>query len=311
MSSLVFFDWRNDDRDPQNQWYIVVSAYSWRNLTYRKDALTTLAAFASQKQFSQPDEIYLAGLWMNSLLCDLVWQINRLYKSNKAKMVGLVTPNHLPTWSWASLANPISWPFNDKENPSEDLPCTKVKRILYSTNGRAVLGNVEQSDIELSVPLIRLCDVEVSSGRDVDESKHLTEKLREVIQGVKGDITSEARDNLGFTIRCCNWDQVDEDEDIPPLCQDAVIAPLLRLTPNHHKSVGTGPANALLLLEKHGKGVFERVGTCFLFLTGAITGLDHFQEDFHGEDKRDIVLASHKLFLEKLVSMEPNTVTIV
>jgi hypothetical protein len=66
--SLVSINWLDNPTLLHKQWYTVVAAYSWRNLTFRKDTLPAIAAFASRVQSCQPSKRYLAGLWEDTLV---------------------------------------------------------------------------------------------------------------------------------------------------------------------------------------------------------------------------------------------------
>lgn len=88
----------------------ILTPYSRRILTKPTDKLVALTAVVSRLQ-SEYDLTYLAGLWKDDLIRELLWYVIR---SGHAKDQ---TPTYqesfyAPSWSWASVHAPMSWrPF--------------------------------------------------------------------------------------------------------------------------------------------------------------------------------------------------------
>ncbi|OCL07733.1 HET-domain-containing protein, partial [Glonium stellatum] len=75
-------------------WHRMVREYSFLKLTRPSDKLTALSGLAAQMQSNRQAK-YIAGLWEDTLLSDLLWF--QLYALN---------PPHIsrhPSWSWASV----------------------------------------------------------------------------------------------------------------------------------------------------------------------------------------------------------------
>ncbi|KAF2471221.1 HET-domain-containing protein, partial [Lindgomyces ingoldianus] len=79
------------------EWYSMVSTYSQRHLSFRKDALNGVAGIASL--LGKTYELtYLAGLWAEDLGKGLIW---RPYNLSKEPKHSNQMPE-FPSWSWAS-----------------------------------------------------------------------------------------------------------------------------------------------------------------------------------------------------------------
>lgn len=97
---------------PLEQWHMIVKSYTSRQLTFIKDKLPAIAG-AATKMPQATRSTYLAGLWSESLLLDLLWQVmpGRAHEP-------LMTKEHeenAPTWSWASMNWGVTW--NSLQSP--------------------------------------------------------------------------------------------------------------------------------------------------------------------------------------------------
>jgi hypothetical protein len=80
----------------------MVEAYSTMRLTKASDKLPVIAGLASEIAHEQQNTRYLAGLWSDSLLTDLLWFVlhneyhepEASYRRNQWRA---------PSWSWASI----------------------------------------------------------------------------------------------------------------------------------------------------------------------------------------------------------------
>ncbi|KAI1462766.1 HET-domain-containing protein [Annulohypoxylon moriforme] len=81
-------------------WHGIVRRYSERGLTVRSDKLVALSSVASRFQ-SKYGGTYLAGLWKEHLVLDLLWFYEVKFSSPKNP----TSPESFygPTWSWASI----------------------------------------------------------------------------------------------------------------------------------------------------------------------------------------------------------------
>ncbi|KAK8236004.1 heterokaryon incompatibility protein-domain-containing protein [Phyllosticta capitalensis] len=76
-------------------WHDVVKGYCTQRLTKASDRLPAIAGVARLIQNLRPNDEYLAGLWNNSLIEDLMW-INYSPAKNR-------NTNLAPSWSWACI----------------------------------------------------------------------------------------------------------------------------------------------------------------------------------------------------------------
>ncbi|OTB00597.1 hypothetical protein M426DRAFT_233951 [Hypoxylon sp. CI-4A] len=89
----------------------ILPEYSQLSLTLPRDRLPALGALAKQFHKACPTNTYLAGLWLKSLLHDLLWVCahNPLGDFKLESKETLNRPYSIPTWSWASLQSSITY----------------------------------------------------------------------------------------------------------------------------------------------------------------------------------------------------------
>ncbi|KAI2641719.1 HET-domain-containing protein [Hypomontagnella submonticulosa] len=91
---------------PMKQWHMIVKSYTSRQLTFTSDKLPAIAGAATIMPQIWTSR-YLAGLWSETLLLDLLWQV----MPGRAHLP-LMTKEHeenSPTWSWASMNWGVVW----------------------------------------------------------------------------------------------------------------------------------------------------------------------------------------------------------
>ncbi|RDH35007.1 HET-domain-containing protein [Aspergillus welwitschiae] len=86
-----------------SDWHQIVSHYSFRQMTKPSDKLSALSGLAART--SDGDRKYLAGLWSDTLVIDLLWYVTGSGLHMRPE------PWRAPTWSWASMDGGISY-FN-------------------------------------------------------------------------------------------------------------------------------------------------------------------------------------------------------
>lgn len=99
-----------------NCWYEVVKLYSRGNLTFESDKLVALSGIVEEIQ-KAIGHTYMAGLWKQHLLTDLLWYAmegpgRRLQRKSGLHITATQAESdtrftHAPTWSWASLEGVI------------------------------------------------------------------------------------------------------------------------------------------------------------------------------------------------------------
>ncbi|KAH8806085.1 heterokaryon incompatibility protein-domain-containing protein [Xylogone sp. PMI_703] len=129
-------------------WHIVVAIYSTLNLTKETDKLPAISAVAEQISASKPGQEYLAGLWSDSLIDDLMWETAPV-EGNR------YTTWTAPSWSWASVRSSVDWDPNNEYRPlatvtnascvyASDNPFGVLKTGTISLRGRMVKGILEK-----------------------------------------------------------------------------------------------------------------------------------------------------------------------
>ncbi|KAK4154088.1 heterokaryon incompatibility protein-domain-containing protein [Chaetomidium leptoderma] len=93
--------------DFHSTWLSILTAYSGRNLTKQSDKLVAIAGIASRLA-QDTGFTYLAGLWRETLLLDLVWHVSppHTHDDNAPLEERRALPPDqyvAPTWSWAGL----------------------------------------------------------------------------------------------------------------------------------------------------------------------------------------------------------------
>jgi hypothetical protein len=89
------------------QWHEMVAEFTWLRLSHEEDRLPAFSGLAQQYQ-QRLKSVYLAGLWRENLLADLMWfaypelgsEAQRYYTKKPRKW-------RAPSWSWASVEGPI------------------------------------------------------------------------------------------------------------------------------------------------------------------------------------------------------------
>jgi hypothetical protein len=113
---------------PSGLWYLLITNYSCRRLTFVSDKLPALAGLAKLYQNSREDK-FLAGLWQSDIVMGLMW---RHLGSDSEKSCG--RPKELksiPTWSWASVGGGVAWLKMYVANRRTDL-VMQTPEVTYS-----------------------------------------------------------------------------------------------------------------------------------------------------------------------------------
>lgn len=96
------------------RWLSVIKDFTSRKITAPTDKLPAISAIAREMGTGQGGfGDYLAGLWRNHLLDDLMWRVSRQQKLSSDAM-----PYRAPSWSWASPNGTIE--YEDPEAPMYD-----------------------------------------------------------------------------------------------------------------------------------------------------------------------------------------------
>jgi len=141
-------------------WLRIVEDYSNRLLTLERDKLPALSGVATlYSSLTKYD--YLAGLWNQTLLPDLLWIPGR--SSMYLGSFDFVSPSHsqntAPSWSWASVNRQITTFSQTVE--------TEISKVLRAQtelkDPRAPFGEVISGSIVLRGPLVSEMEVDMQT----------------------------------------------------------------------------------------------------------------------------------------------------
>ncbi|KAJ4208907.1 hypothetical protein NW759_013508 [Fusarium solani] len=142
-------------RDPERgnlsiaheRWRDIVTEYSSRSVSRRKDKLNALSGLAKLvRETLQADE-YAAGLWKREFHFDLAWGANWFHPYIEPQEFLKPVTNQdtnrddelggIPSWSWASVDRPITYNFDEPLRYSQYTlilsNCVKVERLSCQT----------------------------------------------------------------------------------------------------------------------------------------------------------------------------------
>lgn len=189
---------RGDDHSPGPKynrfsiWHTILETYTRLDITKPSDRLPALSGLAKKMQGAGAGN-YLAGLWENNLLCDLLW-MGGTYSTN-TKRAGTWQS---PSWSWAGLQlEPDEWISHTFSNyavvagttislnthnlmlAAKNEMATTVNKIECKAAGYDETGEVSQgASLTISAPTIsvsaianlkqdRNCKMEIHKGGQV------------------------------------------------------------------------------------------------------------------------------------------------
>jgi len=146
--ALRHLDWR---ANPMKTWHAMVGEYSRRQISLPSDKLPAIAALA-QNCAQETSFSYASGLWMQNLASDLIWfrQTNSRYSAQSVPYVA-------PTWSWASISDPVGWlPEKQLDGFEKDLSFTALEYLRTLLYDEVPFGAVTSASLRISGRLLRL-----------------------------------------------------------------------------------------------------------------------------------------------------------
>lgn len=99
-------------------WYQMMEDYSNRKLTFEKDRLPALAGIVDVFQRDN-DDTPLVGLWRGDLLNGLLWRPCKPAAGGRRESCQ-GGAGSVPSWSWVSVAGPVTWRPSLSSTSSED-----------------------------------------------------------------------------------------------------------------------------------------------------------------------------------------------
>lgn len=98
------------------KWRLLIKGYTARQLTKGSDKLHAVAGIAQLVPQASRSP-YLAGLWSESLLGDLMWQVMAIADRSVTVMTVTADDQQAPSWSWASINHGVLWNDYKKFEP--------------------------------------------------------------------------------------------------------------------------------------------------------------------------------------------------
>ncbi|KAG6362292.1 hypothetical protein INS49_010522 [Diaporthe citri] len=140
----------------------ILTPYSGRLLTKPTDKLVALTAVASRLQ-SEFGLTYLAGLWKDDLIKELLWCVSPRGRNAKHNPI-YQESFYAPTWSWVSVDAPMSWHPFERVDPTEE-PLAQVIEAYTRPSTVNPFGAVSHGEIKLSAS-VRPVTAEYDDERD-------------------------------------------------------------------------------------------------------------------------------------------------
>ena len=220
------------DKDPAIRWRAIINAYSELDLTYETDRLPAIGAIVEREMRFRKDDTYIAGMWVSTLLTDLLWKTDRNPERGLPRL-----SNSNPTWSWSSSRGGVNW------DGGVVVPSLTLVDVSFTRLGPAHIGEVMNASITLEGPTY-------------------TTRLRSIYQ--RGtDVVSPRMDIVSFP--CENVEvavslhiPVDFDwtsGDRPVTIGDTFLAMQINVLTQYNYSSSSG-----LILREVGDGNYERMG---------------------------------------------------
>ena len=140
--------------DPADQWRMLVKSFTSRQLTFGGDKLPAIGgAAAVMPQARAGGGRYLAGLWSDTLLPDLMWQVMPwmvLAGQDRESLAYDDEHGGPPTWSWASMKWGVVW--SPLRSPQ---PVARVLEAEATVEGANPYGKVSGGVVKLQGRLKR------------------------------------------------------------------------------------------------------------------------------------------------------------
>ena len=103
---------------PYFYWQQLVEQYACRSLTFSSDKLPALSGVAT-KIYAIRESQYLAGLWKDNILLDLMWRMavapGTVGRNNRDRVPSAYSTYIAPSWSWASITGPVEYFLKARE----------------------------------------------------------------------------------------------------------------------------------------------------------------------------------------------------
>lgn len=135
--------------DKFTNWQRIVTSYMSKGISFEKDRIPALAGLATQMQAAGAGQ-YLAGLWRDNLVLDLLWECFLRKRAN---------PYKAPTWSWASTEGVLSVSYPPMKNNGGhyiDKIRAKIIDVQWETYGHELNSSIKRGSLTIAAPLIEV-----------------------------------------------------------------------------------------------------------------------------------------------------------
>ncbi|KAI3320627.1 HET-domain-containing protein [Xylariaceae sp. AK1471] len=236
-------------KDAFKLWRSLIGQFSSRDLTYPTDCLPALSGVATKFQ-RQLNSEYIAGLWKGDLPVSLIWAVSRR-KGDLSPPKCIHSEYIAPSWSWASVGQPVYFPgffenyVSEPFMTVEDVQCEPTNPNL-SPLGRVTGGHLVLRGIVFKISLSQqhLLRPVLTPGFQLGNSSDLLASFIEDCLLIRS----------GSTLRRAKpGDHFQPYSDVSVLCilLGVDINPEQSEEPNFH---------ALLLGDSGKDGIYERLG---------------------------------------------------
>ncbi|KAK0709393.1 heterokaryon incompatibility protein-domain-containing protein [Lasiosphaeria miniovina] len=145
-----------DGMDHLMMWHQAVEQYTKLSLTNWTDRLPAISGIADyhMAESRMGGATYLAGLWSDSLLYDLLWRQAPL--GPRAPMTGTPRPWTAPSWSWASRDRPVLYdmPYLTAEHKVQTF-CEVIAAECVLA-GESKTGQIRSGYLKLRCPMMEV-----------------------------------------------------------------------------------------------------------------------------------------------------------
>ncbi|KAL0465131.1 heterokaryon incompatibility protein domain-containing protein [Neurospora intermedia] len=178
------------------QWHKVVESYSSLHLSSPEDKFPALSGLAQQMSKRRGHEVrYLAGLWSDSLLTDLLWIAPYRYLLDPQSIDGILRGNHewrAPSWSWAARDVSVFFPRTGAERNGSTC---EVKALCNIVGAETTLATTDKTGRISGGQLVVRCRLfDANLCRDIEPSV-----LRGGTAETKATITLSVQVSMGLT----------------------------------------------------------------------------------------------------------------
>ncbi|KAI9772555.1 MAG: hypothetical protein M1840_000760 [Geoglossum simile] len=128
------------------RWRNIVEEYSGLDLTYGNDKFPAISGTANQMRIYRPKAKYLAGLWEDDLIQDLLWEPFQLEDHRPETW-------RAPSWSWASVNGQIRY-TNSISHPTRRIIVEVLDARVIPVIASNDMGRAKSGYLVLSGPLV-------------------------------------------------------------------------------------------------------------------------------------------------------------